>query len=110
MLCQIDRIFVLVISLPYPPIFDWDEGNRFKSLLKHGVSEEECEEIFYDSDLMVVPDVTHSKAEERFLALGKNVLGKKLLVCFTMRNGRVRPISARRANEREIKKYEAGRA
>ncbi len=66
----------------------------------------ECEKIFFDPDLLTVPDPTHSLAEARYLAYGQNHLGKKLLVSFTLRRGRIRPISFRRANEREIKKYE----
>ena len=95
-----------MIQLPHPPAFQWDEGNRDKSWRKHGITCESCEEIFFDPDLLVIPDPTHSVSEDRYLAYGKNDLGEKLLVCFTLRNGLIRPISARRANRREIDKYE----
>ncbi len=95
-----------MIKLPSPPIFDWDDGNRDKSRLKHGISCEECEQVFHDPYLRILPDPGHSSTEERYLAFGKNDSGKKLLVGFTMRHGAIRPISARRANSRERKKYE----
>jgi uncharacterized DUF497 family protein len=95
-----------VIKLPWPPEFDWDEGNRDKSRRDHGISCEETERVFYDPALRLFPDQIHSLVEERYLAYGKNDLGKKLLVSFTMRSGKIRPISTRRANEKEQKKYE----
>ncbi len=95
-----------MIELPWPRVFNWDEGNRDKSRLKHGISCEEAEQVFDDPDLRILPDPGHSFIEERYLAFGKNVSGKKLLIGFTMRFGEIRPISARRANLRERKKYE----
>src|SRR4051812_25834510 len=94
-----------MIKLPWPLEFDWDDGNRDKNRREHGISCEECEQVFSDSYLRLFPDVLHSEVEERFYAFGKNNLGKFLLVSFTMRSGKIRPISARRANEREQKKY-----
>jgi uncharacterized DUF497 family protein len=95
-----------MIQLPWPPEFDWDEGNRDKSRRDHDVSWKETEQVFYDPLLRLFPDTIHSLVEERYLAYGKNDLGKKLLVSFTMRMGKIRPISTRRASEREQKKYE----
>ena len=95
-----------MIQIPWPPEFDWDEGNRDKSRRDHDISPEETEEVFYDPSLRLFPDDTHSLIEERYLAYGENDSGKKLLVSFTMRPKGIRPISTRRANRRERKKYE----
>ena len=95
-----------MVKLPWPPVFDWDEGNRDKNRLKHGISCEECEQVFVDPALRILPDPGHSSTEERYLAYGKNFSGRELLVGFTMRLERIRPISARRANRKERKKYE----
>jgi uncharacterized DUF497 family protein len=94
-----------VIKLPWPPRFQWDDGNRDKNRREHGISCEECEKVFWDPDLRIYPDDMHSEVEERYYAYGKNNFGKYLLVSFTMRYDEIRPISARRANEREQKKY-----
>jgi uncharacterized DUF497 family protein len=95
-----------MIKLPWPPEFDWDEGNRDKSRRDHGISWEETEDVFWDPAVLIVPDPTHSESEGRYLAYGENDSGKKLLVSFTMRPKGIRPISTRRANSRERKKYE----
>jgi uncharacterized protein len=51
--------------------FDWDDGNARKSSDKHGVSQAEAEQIFFNSPLRVVPDAKHSSAEPRYHALGR---------------------------------------
>ena len=94
-----------MVQIPWPPEFDWDEGNRDKNRLKQGISCEECEQVFVDPFLRILPDPGHSAIEERYLAFGKNFSGRELLVGFTMRSVKIRPISVRRANERESEKY-----
>jgi len=89
-------------SLPKTISFDWDKGNLNKNRLKHGVSTDECEEIFFNNPLLS-EDVIHSQAEPRIKALGKTNLGRKLFVVFTLRGGRIRVISARDQNKKERK-------
>jgi uncharacterized DUF497 family protein len=33
--------------------FDWDEGNRRKSVDKHGVTQAEVEQVFFNEPLLV---------------------------------------------------------
>jgi hypothetical protein len=40
--------------------FDWDKGNRQKNWEKHRVDYRECEEVFFNSPLIVGDDRTHS--------------------------------------------------
>jgi uncharacterized protein len=88
--------------------FDWDDGNREKCR-KHGVSQGEVETLFLGS-LMAVPDVAHSRLEERFLAIGRSGRGRHVFVAFTIRHKDdgpyIRPISARYMHRREIESYE----
>lgn len=85
--------------------FDWDEANKDKNEKKHGVAGIECEEIFFNQPLIVTA-ARSSGHEERFSALGRTH-GKRLLsVIFTMRNGRVRVISARPMSRKERILYE----
>jgi uncharacterized DUF497 family protein len=48
--------------------------------------------------------------EERFVAVGADVLGRILVVVYTHRGERIRIISARRATPSERKSYEQGAA
>jgi uncharacterized DUF497 family protein len=87
--------------------FDWDDGNRRKSVEKHDVSQAEAESIFFNDPLIVVEDAKHSEAEPRSNALGKTAESRLLHVTFTLRqNGTlVRVISARDMNRKERKAY-----
>ena len=92
-------------ELPEPAIFEWDGGNQAKNLKKHGVSNQEIEEIFFRHKL-IVPDQRHSKSEPRFGMYGQTNSGKTLFIAFTIRGHRVRIISARPANKKEREIYE----
>lgn len=80
--------------------FDWDEANRRKSELKHGVSAAETEEVLLGDPLCQI-DVRHSDDEQRYVALGTTTDGRRLFVSFTVRRNRVRIISARPMSRRE---------
>jgi len=84
--------------------FEWDEGNREKNWKKHKASWRECEEIFLH-DPVLYPDEKHSQEEERFAAFGETHDGRYLTVVFTMRNSKIRIISARDMNREERKAY-----
>lgn len=88
-----------------PIEFEWDEGNREKNFKRHGVSNEEAEEAFLNEPL-VSEDLKHSKLEKRYQCLGKTEKGKRLFVSFTLRDGKVRVISARSMSRKERKTYE----
>jgi uncharacterized DUF497 family protein len=83
--------------------FDWDEGNRQKSLDKHAVSAREAEEVFVNQPLLITEDLKHSKMEIRLQALGQTHLGRRLHIAFTLRedNTKIRVISAREMNRKE---------
>jgi len=82
--------------------FEWDGGNENKSLIKHGVSFFEIEEVFEDFDLLPLGRQVFPKVEEiRYGILGKTKGGKKLFISFTIRNGNIRAISARTMHTKE---------
>ena len=62
-------------------------------------------QVFGDPHRKVKLDSRFLYGEDRYLALGR-VDGRVLTVVYTMRNDAVRIISARKANSREVKKYE----
>ncbi|MFP7755658.1 BrnT family toxin [Thermodesulfobacteriota bacterium B35] len=87
--------------------FEWDEGNRDKNWIKHKVSNSESEEVFFNQPLIINFDKKHSETEIRFYALGHTDLKRKLFIVFTIRNNKIRVISARDMSKKERKIYEA---
>lgn len=85
--------------------FEWDKGNSDKSRRKHGVTPEEAESVFSDKHSLIIPDISHSKTENRFVIVGKSDKNKNLFIVFTSRNKNIRIISARCMHKEEIKKY-----
>jgi uncharacterized DUF497 family protein len=61
--------------------------------------------VFVDPTLLIEHDQRWDYGEERFRALGV-IESKIYVVVFTKRNKAIRIISARRANSREVKRYE----
>ena len=86
--------------------FDWDEGNILKSWEKHKVKHTEAEEVFENKPKFVFPDTKHSKVEIRYGILGVTNNKRSLSATFTLRNNRVRVISARDMSKRERTFYE----
>jgi len=88
--------------------FDWDDGNSSKSLDKHGVSQQEAEQVFVDPRVLVLADEKHSGEEQRFHAYGKTALGRWLQVSFTLRQNEtlIRVISSRNMSRKERARYE----
>ena len=86
--------------------FEWDKGNETKSLITHKITIEETEEAFYDKNAFVDNDRLHSEEEARLILIGKTKKGKLLYIAFTVREGRIRPISSRPINRKEVQMYE----
>ena len=95
-----------MLRIKEPIEFVWDKGNIDKNWERHQVTNRECEEIFFDENKKISKDVLHSKKEKRYILLGKTKKDRLLLVIFTLRNRKVRIISARDINRKEVKLYE----
>lgn len=89
-----------------PIEFEWDKGNIDKNFKKHGVKNEDAESIFFDKKSLLIEDLKHSKIEHRYQILGESGLRVRLSIFFTLRNNRVRIISARKMNDKERNLYE----
>ncbi len=89
--------------------FDWDEGNLSKSVQKHKIETTNAEQLFYNRDYLVPLGIQISPQtnEPRFGVLGMDLSGKLLSICFTIREGRIRVISARPMSRSERKNYGA---
>lgn len=85
--------------------FEWDKGNMGKNK-KHGVEDREAEEVFLDERRFIFKDRLHSKNEERLRIIGKTKKGRLLFIAFTIRKNKIRIISARDINKKEVYLYE----
>ncbi len=83
--------------------FDWDDGNSRKSVRKHGVSQAEAEQVFFNEPLLVVPDMKHSAEEPRLHALGHTDDGRLLHISSILWSAgtKIRVISARTMSRKE---------
>ncbi len=86
--------------------FEWDKANILKNWEKHRVSHIECEEIFFNKPLVAGTDEPHSVREARYYALGESDAERPLFIVFTIRNERIRVISARDMSRKERQVYE----
>ena len=84
--------------------FDWDHGNSTKCE-KHGLTRYLIEGFFHAGPA-IAPDPVHSTAtEQRFIAVGLTPEGRAAFVAFCVRDGHIRPVSARYMHAREVARY-----
>jgi len=82
---------------------EFDATKNALTIAKHGVDFAMVDAFEWDSAL-VVEDTRRDYGEMRLIALG--YIGNRLhVLAFTIRDERIRPISLRKANKREIKRY-----
>jgi uncharacterized protein len=96
-----------VVDLPEVLEFEWDEGNEQKNWIKHRVSAEEAEEPFFSEEVLILEDNRHStKKEARYILIGKSKQGRMLFTVYTIRKEKIRIISSRDADRKEVLLYE----
>lgn len=84
-------------------VFDFAKSAR--NTVERGFSFERAAEFEWDTAL-VASDTRKDYGEQRYQALGK-IEGRLYVLVFTPRGGDVHVISLRKANRREIRRYEA---
>lgn len=70
----------------------------------------EVEQTFFHVPLLLALDLKHSSHESRYVALGRTADARLLYIVFTIRAGRIRPISARDMNRKERTQYAEAQA
>jgi uncharacterized protein len=85
--------------------FEWNQGNSTKNWDQHDVSTGECEQIFFNRPLIIKRDKEHSKLENRYYVLGRTNVNRQLFAVFTVRNDKIRIISARDMTDAEMERY-----
>ena len=85
--------------------FEWDRRKAGANRRKHGVDFADAASVFEDEQALTVRDEISAVDEPRFLTLGRDLLGRLLVVTYTWRDERIRLISARRATGTERRQY-----
>jgi uncharacterized DUF497 family protein len=84
----------------------WDPRKAASNARKHGVRFDEASTVFDDPDVLI--EGQEHANEYRLVAIGYSIRQRLLLVIFAeVIHGKVRIISARRAEKGERKAYEA---
>lgn len=91
-------------ELPEPITFEWDRHNTTKIRLKHNITPQEAEQPFFNHRLIIF-DERHSMVEKRYQLLGISNTGRVMQIAFTIRNSKIRIISARSASKKERNFY-----
>lgn len=85
--------------------FDWDKSKNDHCFLSRGFDFSYAASVFADPNRMIKRDDRYSYGEDRYQITGR-IEGRLFVVVFTMRQKTIRIISARKANQREVKHYE----
>lgn len=91
--------------LPKPIAFKWDKGNLDKNWVRHSVTNKEAEEAFENEPKFIFKDEKHSVTEARYMLWGLTNSSRRLAVIFTLREDKVRVISARDMHKKERESY-----
>lgn len=85
--------------------FEWDQDKAIRNLRKHAVDLADAVAVFEDERALTMVDQLTAVDEQRFLTLGRDTLGRVLVVAYTWRGDRIRLISARKAMPAERRRY-----
>jgi uncharacterized DUF497 family protein len=85
--------------------YEWDPAKARANFAKHGVRFADAVTVLEDDLALTMRDPS-SEDEERWITLGRNDLGRIIVVVYTWRRDNVRLISARPATAREKSQYE----
>jgi uncharacterized protein len=84
--------------------FEWDDEKAAENIRDHAVMFETAREVFDDPFASDQPDEREDYGEHRYGVVGM-AQGQLLYVAYTMRDARIRIISARKAEPFERRKY-----
>jgi hypothetical protein len=84
--------------------FEWDTAKDRANQKKHGISFREARQIF-DAPVFSFTDDRQDYGEKRTISIGVLQDAVLIVVVHTDRNGKVRLISARKANRAERRSY-----
>ncbi|MFZ2739622.1 MAG: BrnT family toxin [Burkholderiaceae bacterium] len=85
--------------------FEWDEFKSEACFKDRHFDFAYAARVFFDSNRLVRKDTRYSYGEERYQLTGC-IDGRIYVLVYTPRHDVMRIISARKANQREVKQYE----
>ncbi len=85
--------------------FEWDDAKDMACFAHRGFDFAYAVGAFLDPHRMVVQDHRRDYGEDRYRLTGV-IDGRAYVVVYTLRGSNVRIISARKANRKEVAKYE----
>jgi uncharacterized DUF497 family protein len=85
----------------------WDRAKERQNVSKHGVRFTDAVLVLDDPYAITIADNESAPTEARWVTLGADAQGRVLVVVYTYRGEDIRLISARPAQPRELKEYEA---
>ncbi len=85
--------------------FAWDEAKSAACFEQRGFDFAYATRVFLDPNRILRADTRRSYGEERYQLLGM-VEQRLFVVIYTLRHDVIRIISARKANQREVRRYE----
>jgi hypothetical protein len=87
--------------------YEWDLAKAKTNFAKHRVRFADAMTVLEDDLALTIRDpFSDEEEEERWITLGRDALGRLLVVVYTWRGESVRLISARLATARETTQYE----
>ncbi|MFP4693704.1 MAG: BrnT family toxin [Halothece sp.] len=86
--------------------YQWDNNKATTNLAKHGIDFADTVSVFSDDLAITIFDDRFD--EERYITIGMDVLGRVLVVVYTLRQNKIRLISARKATRKEKQQYQEG--
>ena len=85
--------------------FEWDESKSMRCFALRGFDFAYAARAFFDPNRIVTADNRRSYGEERYQMTGM-IEQRLFVVVYTPRHDAMRIISARKANQREVRHYE----
>ena len=85
--------------------FEWDEAKSEACFQVRGFDFAYAARAFFDPDRVVQADTRHSHGEGCFQVMGR-IEQRLFVIVYTPRRDAIRIISARKANQREVRDYE----
>ncbi|MEO0013473.1 MAG: hypothetical protein RLZZ535_1862 [Cyanobacteriota bacterium] len=86
-------------------MFEWDEAKAKNNETKYSVSFPFASRAFEDENRLTVIDDRSDYDEVRYVTLAR-IQKRVYVLVYTLRNSMIRLISARKANSKEVKRYD----
>lgn len=93
------------MNYTHPMNFEWDEAKSEACFAERGFDFAYAARVFFDPNRLIEADTRYSYGEDRYRLMGR-IEGRLFVVVYTPRGDAIRIISARKANQREVKHYE----